>query len=51
MDNRRDESGDLDLSFEFRKQRYCYLEPENAFTRLQFPDKVIAHSSQLLQHQ
>lgn len=42
IDRRKREGGGFDLSFEFRKQRYCYLPEEHAIERLAFPDKARA---------
>lgn len=41
MERRWGEEGFLELSFEFRKQRYCYVSDDNVFERLRFPDKVL----------
>ena len=40
MERHKQENGSSELSFEFRKQRYCYHEQDNAFEKLWYPDKV-----------
>lgn len=42
VDHHRSAAGDTEISFEFRKQRYCFSPERNSFDRLQFPDRVIS---------
>jgi hypothetical protein len=45
LERARLEDGEIEINFEFRKQRYCYSPSDHSFERLRFPDKVNALQS------
>ena len=40
LQRRAGEKGDSELSFEFRKQRFCYDTQQGAFNKLKYPTQA-----------